>query len=82
MKTGDPVTTNTPHGIGTGTIYTPAAKGGRHFVKAKVPTGYGHTIVNIFLDPADEDKTWAKGDDQTALDTVQAHLAGKAFSGR
>jgi hypothetical protein len=83
MNKGDAVTVNTQHGIGKGTVHTVAtAKGGKHFAQIKAPTGYGHTLVNIYLDPEDEGKTWAAGDDEAALDSVQAHLAGKALSGR
>jgi hypothetical protein len=82
MKTGDPVTVNTQHGIGKGTIHTVATKGGQHFAQVKVPMGYGDALVNIFLAPADEDKTWAVGHDDDALEVVQAHLAGKALGAR
>lgn len=72
IKKHDPVTALTECGIGKGHVHTIVSTN-RFFVQLHI----GATLLNKYLDTADEDKVWVRGHDVEKLEAVLATEAMK-----
>ena len=67
MKRGDLVTANTRGGIGVGNIHTTPCGALGHFAQVRITSFPQSTLLNVYLLPEDEGKTWIAGHDVEKL---------------